>query len=213
VPGERGRGHGPALRTAAIRRLAGCAIGLDGVAAQQASYRRSGSTLARRNVRRSGAPSPPRAEAAALCDLPFADLLAYDAAVAGYPRPAFLRAWTAQTSTRRGAAVVRDGALKGCGVVRDCRTGPKIGPLYADDPRTAESLLAALVARTPARPLVLDIPVGNAEAVALAHPRRPCPGVRDRPHVARQGARRGRQPNLRRHDLRIRTTARPSPEQ
>src|SRR4051794_30233629 len=41
VPAQRGRGHGIQLWNAAMERLAGCNVGLDGVLAQQDNYRRS----------------------------------------------------------------------------------------------------------------------------------------------------------------------------
>src|SRR5260221_1744673 len=61
VPRERGKGHGFALWRAAMARLARHNIGLDGVLAQQANYRRSGFRLAYSNIRfeRIGALAPP----------------------------------------------------------------------------------------------------------------------------------------------------------
>ncbi len=63
---------------------------------------------------------------------------------------------------------MRDGVPAGLGVVRPCRDGAKIGPLFADDAPTARALFAALAARAPAGPLYLDVPEPNAEAAALA---------------------------------------------
>jgi len=53
-PESRGRGLGFAVWTAAIARLEGRVIGLDGVIAQQDNYRKSGFVLAHRNVRYEG---------------------------------------------------------------------------------------------------------------------------------------------------------------
>jgi hypothetical protein len=65
--------------------------------------------------------------------------------------------------------LVEGGALRGYGVIRPCRAGFKVGPLFADDPARARRLLAALAAAVPAGSTVqLDVPVPNGPAVALA---------------------------------------------
>ena len=51
APEHRGQGHGWALWQAGMAHLGERAVGLDGVVAQQANYRRSGFVLAHRNVR------------------------------------------------------------------------------------------------------------------------------------------------------------------
>jgi hypothetical protein len=53
-------------------------------------------------------------------------------------------------------------------VIRDCREGCKIGPLFADDDEAALILFRALAATRPGRPIILDVPVPNEAAVALA---------------------------------------------
>ncbi len=58
--------------------------------------------------------------------------------------------------------------MRGLGVIRPCRTGFKIGPLFADTPAIAEALYTALSAHAPGEPIYLDTPENNAEAVALA---------------------------------------------
>jgi Acetyltransferase (GNAT) domain len=58
--------------------------------------------------------------------------------------------------------------LKGHGVLRACRDGFKIGPLFADDEETAERLFAGLIARAPGAPVSLDTPEANPAAVAVA---------------------------------------------
>ena len=57
-PAFRGRGYGLRLWNAGMARLAGRCIGLDGVAAQQANYRRSGFQLAYRKIRHQGTAGP-----------------------------------------------------------------------------------------------------------------------------------------------------------
>ena len=79
-------------------------------------------------------------------------MLAYDAAHAVEPRPAFLREWLTLPGHVALAAVRDGGAVAGLGVVRPCQEGAKIGPLFADDVATARALFAELAAAPPLRP-------------------------------------------------------------
>jgi hypothetical protein len=82
------------------------------------------------------------------------------------PRTKFLRRWIAQSGSV-AIGVVKDGELAGYGVVRPCRSGFKIGPLFADSPAIAENLFRALAARAEGA-LYLDTPEVNPAAIALA---------------------------------------------
>jgi len=62
----------------------------------------------------------------------------------------------------------KDRTLAGYGYIRRCRTGFKIGPLFADSPDLADALLTALCEDTAGEPVFLDIPEPNASALALA---------------------------------------------
>lgn len=171
---RRGRGLGLEIWNAGLARLDGRSVGLDGVLAQQDNYRASGFVLAHRNIRYGGAPKNlPGAQGVVpveRLDLP--GLFAFDQRHFGFHRPRFLERWL---RPQEGAAFVAhgaDGAISGYGVVRRCRSGHKIGPLFADDEDTARALYAALstVAFTAARdePLFLDVPEPNAAARTLA---------------------------------------------
>src|SRR5205085_4576607 len=83
-------------------------------------------------------------------------------------RTAFLRAWLTQPdAAARGW--VEDGRLQGCGLIRRCRSGWKIGPLFAESEAIAEALFLALCSRAGGdEPVYLDLPEPNAAAVALA---------------------------------------------
>ena len=83
------------------------------------------------------------------------------------PREAFLRHWV-NPDHRRTLGYVEDGHIRSYGTIRACREGYKIGPLFCDDRTTAERLLAALVAHIDEGPVFLDVPVPNADGVALA---------------------------------------------
>jgi GNAT superfamily N-acetyltransferase len=166
----RGRGLGLRMWNAAIAHAGPRVIGLDGVVAQQANYKKSGFALAYANVRYGGtvaAPDAPRAGVIALDDIPLATVEASDAAVFPAPRPAFLRAWISAPG-HVGRALMRDGALAGWGVIRPCRKGHKVGPLVADDRAAAEAVLSALLAGIGGGEIFLDVPSVNRDAVALA---------------------------------------------
>ena len=170
----RGRGYGLRIWNAAIAHAGSRVIGLDGVAAQQQNYRKSGFELAYANIRYGGtvaAPEAPRAQVnaqvIALSEIPLADVEAYDATLFPAPRPAFLRAWIGAPG-HVGRAVMRDGRLAGWGVIRPSRKGRKIGPLVADDRAAAEVVLSALLAGAGSGEIFLDVPGINHDAVALA---------------------------------------------
>ena len=190
APELRGQGLGMAVWRAGMARLAGRRIGLDGVVAQQANYRKSGFSLAWNNARYVGAVAAGMA-LPSTASVPFERLVAYDAACFGVARADFLRAWIAGPgrvalvlpgagSPLPGASSVLPGAgfpspgagfpspaLRGFAVARPGREGARVGPLFADDQAGAAALLAGLAAAIPG-PLVLDVPEANPAAVALA---------------------------------------------
>ncbi len=151
---------------AAMAYLGGRNVGLDGVVAQQGNYRKSGFKLAYRNIRHQGEGGG--AEPSGLLDL---SSVAFDeiARYAVYPsaRPSFLRRWIRQP---QGAAFAVQGKqrLEGYGVLRACRRGFKIGPLFADDPHIAGTLFQGLASRVPGQPIFLDTPEANPAAIELA---------------------------------------------
>lgn len=168
APAFRGRGFGLRLWQAGIAYLGDRNIGLDGVVSQQANYRRSGFQLAYRNVRFQGVGKAH--EAAGVVEVsavPFQQLADYDAQLFSATRPQFLTQWFDQPE---GAALValEGGRVRGYGVLRACRSGYKIGPLFADDANIADDLYRALAARAPGEVVFLDVPEPNDHAMALA---------------------------------------------
>lgn len=174
-PELRGRGFGIQLWRAAMERLAGMNVGLDGVVAQQANYAKSGFRLAYRNVRyRGGVDRDSVGDVAlpssviAASSVPFAELAAYDRAIFPAPREAFLRSWLMQPEAGAFAALDGDG-LSGYAVVRRSREGWKIGPLAADDLGTARRLYEAAAGHAGSgATLFLDVPAANDAAQRLA---------------------------------------------
>ncbi|MBI3708087.1 MAG: GNAT family N-acetyltransferase [Proteobacteria bacterium] len=171
-PELRGCGYGLATWRAGLAHIGGHNVGLDGVVAQQPSYRKSGFSLAWRNLRFGGEardippPEPAAGALVPLASLAFADVEAYDRRIFATPRAAFLRLWISRPGTT-ALGLVRDGRLAGYGVVRPCRTGRKIGPLFADDGHGAEALLAALGTTCGSGPLFVDPPEPNAAAITM----------------------------------------------
>ena len=168
APPHRGKGYGIAIWKRAMERLAGHNVGLDGVVAQQDNYRRSGFVLAYRNVRfegRGGGDAPDGLVDARA--VPFDALCAYDRRAFPAARATFLRAWIDQPGAIALASVDGD-SVRGYGVIRPCREGFKIGPLFADTPAIADALYRGLASRAPKEsPVFLDVPESNAAAVGL----------------------------------------------
>ncbi|OLL33498.1 GNAT family N-acetyltransferase [Burkholderia sp. SRS-W-2-2016] len=168
-PEFRGKGLGLRLWQHAMDYLNGRNVGLDGVVAQQANYRKSGFQLAHRNIRFQGVAHAAPASAAVtdLSAVPFDQSTAYDRRWFPAARADFLKAWIAQPDVI-ALASIRDGVMRGYGVLRACRQGRKIGPLFADDALTAEQLFDALLGKCADETVSIDVPESNAAAIAMA---------------------------------------------
>jgi GNAT superfamily N-acetyltransferase len=167
-PDLRGRGIGSELFEQALGRADGRVVGLDGVLEQQSSYERRGFVLAHRNVRwrtEGGGDRP--SELVELSSLPFEQVAAFDAGVFGTPRERFLQEWIDRPRGHALGCLTGEG-LAGYGVVRPCRTGAKVGPLFAGDEEAAELLLAGLLAAAgQGTEVFIDMPAANPETVRL----------------------------------------------
>lgn len=169
-PGYRGQGYGLQIWNAGLAHLHGRTIGLDGVVAQQENYRKSGFVLAYRNCRYEGIGGgqiPEDSAIVPLASLSLDQIHQYDSPLFPDIRTEFLHGWIRQP---RGTAlgILRNRSLAGYGVLRACRVGYKIGPLFADSPELAERLLLAFKARVPEGvPCFLDAPTINTAAVEL----------------------------------------------
>jgi hypothetical protein len=173
-PDLRGQGFGVELFDAALAQRDATVLGLDGVLEQEATYARDGFVTAHHSVRFGGAPTSTDSGArAGIRPLTASDvdaLVAFEREQHLFPaaRPAFLQRWiTARGSTALGL-VERD-RIVGYGVVRPCREGHKVGPLFCADRTAAERLLAALLDDIDRGPVFLDVPVPNRAGTALAH--------------------------------------------
>jgi len=171
-PEFRGKGFGIKLWNVGMAYLKGRNIGLDGVVEQQENYKKSRFEFAYRNIRYQGVSSGDRIIAPGIVELskvPFEDLNAHDDTLFPAPRHEFLKCWINQPECI-SLGMMKDGRyLTGYGVIRKCRIGFKIGPLFADDEIIAEKLYEALSGHvTQGEPIFLDTPEANSAAVALA---------------------------------------------
>jgi GNAT superfamily N-acetyltransferase len=170
-PEYRGKGYGLRLWEEAMAYLGDRNIGLDGVPAQQANYERSGFVLAHNNIRYEGmaeAPASRNHGVVKLSSMPFEQISAYDAQVFPTNRDDFLNRWL-DLPDSHALGAIDGGALTGFAVIRKCRTGYKIGPLFADNETVAERLFVGLTAEVdPGSPIFIDPPEPNGTALGLA---------------------------------------------
>ncbi len=170
-PEHRGKGYGFEIGQRALAHLEGRLIGLDGVVAQQANYQKAGFALVHRNIRYEGAGAgepESHPEIFPLQEIPFEEISACDGRYFPEKREAFLRSWISRPQTV-ALGIGRGGSLSGYGVLRPCRSGYKIGPLFATDAGSAETLLRSLLGEArKGSPVFLDVPEINPSAVALA---------------------------------------------
>lgn len=170
VPEHRGKGYGMQLWSAAMARLRDHNIGLDGVFEQQNNYRKSGFRLAYSNIRFESAAGESRAAGDAnvhmLCASDCSAVAAYDRGCFPAERGGFLKRWLALPESRAFGFSDR-GRLRGYSLIRRCRTGWKIGPLFADTAEIAERLFLQLRAVADG-PVYLDVPEVNSAGMQLA---------------------------------------------
>ena len=170
-PEYRGQGYGWQIWQAAISRLHGRNIGLDGVVDQQDNYRKSGFVLAHRNIRYQGdnrlsASLPEHHSLMPIDAVTFEALMEYEQPFFAAARADFMQAWLSQPHSV-AMVMLHGDDIVGFGAVRACQKGSKIGPLFADSKPVASALLAALAYRCEG-PLFLDVPACNHSAVELA---------------------------------------------
>lgn len=170
-PSFRGRGYGMRIWQAGMNRLAGRVVGLDGVVDQQPNYRKSGFELAHNNVRFEGRGRGAPVDdpgVTLLSDIPFERVTDYDRRFFPADRSVFLQAWITRPDVV-ALGHLSGANLNGYAVLRPCRNGYKIGPLFADTPDLAERLYQAVTVRIPAHePVYLDVPQVNGAARDLA---------------------------------------------
>lgn len=166
-PEWRGRGIGFALWTHALAHAGARTVGLDGVAAQEANYARSGFVRAGATRRFEGGLQPVDADdirPARPKDLPA--LRALDRQANGVTRSAFLGAWLDDLPNRRTVVLTAGADIAGFATIRLCRSGVKIGPVVAPDAGAALRLAQAALDGLPDHPVIIDVPEANRAFIA-----------------------------------------------
>ena len=172
-PAFRAKGIGMALYRHAMKHAGPRIVGCDGIVAMAGKYQKDGGFFLHYNNARyqgTGGGMMPGG-LTPLRDIAFRDLVSYDAARFPARREEFLRCWTTRPGHFGLARLSASGEILGYGVRRACRTGHKIGPLFACDRETAGLILDGLLFGIPGEPFFLDIPVPNKEAAALVNDR------------------------------------------
>ncbi|WP_432735965.1 GNAT family N-acetyltransferase [Maridesulfovibrio sp. FT414] len=171
---HRGKGYGIKLWRAGMDRMLGHVVGLDGVFEQQDNYRKSGFDFQYSNIRfeyrNTLQDVTPRSSSELIKAAPdvLKELMAYESALFPCAREPFLSKWLALPDS---VALVShsEGRINGYGVIRKCRSGSKIGPLFADNEDVADMLFWNLCASVAPDSLIyLDVPEVNAQGLTLA---------------------------------------------
>jgi len=165
-PDLRRYGTGMALLHAAQGYLGERTIGADGVLNMVPKYLQIGFCPAHKNARYQGVGLLDTSSLAAPDNLSFTELEEYDRRFFPAPRSRFLQSWINQP---RGCfrMVRAGGRIVGYGLMRPCRQGFKIGPLFADTPEIADELYRSLASSAVGSQIFLDIPVCNRAALEL----------------------------------------------
>jgi GNAT superfamily N-acetyltransferase len=168
-PEYRGRGLGIMLWEKSLSRLKGRNVGLDGVLGRQRDYEKYGFRLAHRNLRfrvlGNSLPVPSGLTALRRGDL--GTVLEYDRQLFPADRRQFLGKWLGLPESA-ALGCVKGGKLAGYGVMRKCRDGYKVGPLFADTPDMAEDLFTGLAGHAQGAQVFIDIPEVNKPALNIA---------------------------------------------
>src|SRR3989338_1842134 len=167
----RNKGFGIQIWNTALKQMGDKNIGLDGVVAQQESYKKSGFKLAYRNIRYQGKASVNTSDDS-IKTLPaskisFDQLVSYDSKMFSVSRSKFLRLWISQPQSL-ALGVLGENNLKGYGMVRKCHIGYRVGPLFAENERYAEALFTKLMSFAGINtPIFLDVPEPNTAGLKL----------------------------------------------
>lgn len=171
IPEYRGKGYGIKLWNAAINKLKNHNIGLDGVIEQQENYKKSGFKLAYSNIRFEWINSVKHEHDDNIVDfsqIPFDIIMDYDGKFFPEDRSGFLKSWMMMPESFSYAYMINN-KIEGYGVIRKCRKGYKVGPLFSENVGIAEKLFLKLCSSVEnGTSIYLDIPDVNNEGISLA---------------------------------------------
>jgi len=162
----RNQGIGMKIFNARLEYMGNRTFGADGVVNMLDKYLQVGYTMAHKNARFEGTGRLSESSLADINSVPFELLESYDRLFFPAPRAAFLKSWISRPGSH--GRVVMDGVkITGYGLIRPCRRGFKIAPLFADTPEIAEQLFDSLSGMAVDQPVFLDIPAPNQAALEL----------------------------------------------
>jgi len=167
-PEHRNTALAPLLARHAMRHLSTQNIGLDGVFDKVDKYENIGFRLAYRNLRYEARIKGKNSKnIIPLSELPFDDILRYDNKYFPTQRAVFLDKWL-KLPDSKSYCIQYDNDLMGYGMIRKCRNGFKIGPLFAENHDIAEELLLSLSVEANGDFIYLDVPEINKDGIKIA---------------------------------------------
>lgn len=159
-------------RDSLLARLdSGAAIGMDGVFNMQSFYAKGGFKFSHRNLRMQSVGRKLDFDQTLVSKFQESDLASIesiDARCFGFLRTTFLKNWLSMPNSV-SYLYKKSGECLGFGTIRQCHSGWKIGPLFAQNEDVADQIFRALNIVALDSPLYLDIPEINRAAVALAN--------------------------------------------
>jgi hypothetical protein len=171
VPEFRGQGYGLQIWNAGIKKLKKQNIALDGVLAQKENYMKSGFKFAYSNIRYEWKNKTRKFDNKSilnLSDVSLEEVYEYDKKFFPVDRSTFLNGWLNMPDSFTSIHK-QENKVDGYGVIRKCRVGYKIGPLFADDADVAKNIYLSLAAKVEkAEPIFLDVPEVNEKGMELA---------------------------------------------
>ncbi len=158
---------GALLARAALNYLKGCNIGIDGVLERVENYKNIGFILAYKNIRYEGIGNNYKFSDKIFHSriIDFNEILDYDTHLFPANREKFLKGWLNMLNST--SYVYYDNGVCGYGVIRPCKKGYKIGPIFADNFEFADEIYKSLASVAIDENIYLDIPESNLKSVEL----------------------------------------------
>jgi len=143
-------------------------IGMDGVIDMQSFYKKGGFEISFKDERYEnlGTEFHLDSNITSIKDEDFHEILNYDKQCFGFFRPQFLRPWI-KLPENKTFKYVENNNVRGFSIVRKVFNGFKVGPLFADNTKIAEELYKACLNSVIGKPLFIDIPMINKDAIQI----------------------------------------------
>lgn len=166
----RKRGYGLKLTEERLKYTGHRITGIDGVLENVSKYERLGYVPCYKQIRYEWMGDSTITDTPFVTDvntIPLKQLETFDRKCFQAPRSNFLKVWIRQPNSF-ALAYIEKQQVQGYGVIRKCSIGYKIGPLFAESPEIAKTLLEALRSKISKGPIFLDTPEANPHSQALA---------------------------------------------